>query len=415
MVVFSLLIGVEQRRRYINAEAETLFGTDRTFTLIGILGYVLYVLSPQTLLAFMGGGLALLVLLSIYYFQRIQQQHKFGLTTLIIALLTYCLGPLTFTQPSWLVLLLVVCLLIISEIKDVLFQFSRKVENDEFITLAKFLVLAGVILPLLPDTPVSPAINVSPYRVWLAVVVVSSISYASYLLKKFVFPNAGVILTGILGGLYSSTATTVILARKSRETPQDKRVLPAIIFATTMMYLRIWLLAFFFNRTVAFCLLPYFIVFILVSVVIGIWFLRAGAAQGNGNTTLGLKEHTNPLEFKTALVFAGLFIFFAVATNYVLNLYGGQGVNIMSFIVGFTDIDPFIINLFQSKWNVADAVIVTATLNAITSNNVLKLAYALALGDKGKRRNLVIAFSILVLLGVLFAYFIPLDTLFFVQ
>ena len=246
VVVFSLLIGLEQRRQYIDLAFESLFGTDRTFTLIGILGFILYVINPDSMAPFLGGGAIIAGLLGIFYFQKIQIDKKFGLTSIIIALITYCLAPLVFTQPLWLTLLVVVCVLIITEVKESLFQFSQKVSNDEFITLAKFLVLAGVLLPLLPDTPISAYLPVSSYHFVLAIVAVSGISYFSYLLKKFVFPDSGIILTGILGGLYSSTATTIILARKSKEDNASNKVVPAIFLATAMMYLRIFLLAFFF-------------------------------------------------------------------------------------------------------------------------------------------------------------------------
>jgi uncharacterized membrane protein (DUF4010 family) len=244
-LVFSLLIGLEQRRRYIKEEFESLFGTDRTFTLIGILGYILYLVNPQTLIPFLGGGAVIAVFLSIYYMQKINVRKKFGMTSLVVAVITYCFAPLLYTQPYWLVLLIVAAILVIMELKETLLQFSEKFDNDEFITLAKFLILAGVVLPLLPDKPISAEVNISPYRFWLAVVAVSGISYVSYVLKKFVFPKSGIILTGILGALYSSTATTIILARKSKELGEGNRVASAIILATTMMYTRIFLLAFF--------------------------------------------------------------------------------------------------------------------------------------------------------------------------
>ena len=90
---------------------------------------------------------------------------------------------------------------------------TQKIDKNEFITLAKFLAIAGVILPIVPDRQLSPYINITPYKIWLAVVVISTLSYLSYLLKKFVFKKSGTIITGILGGLYSSTATTIILAK----------------------------------------------------------------------------------------------------------------------------------------------------------------------------------------------------------
>lgn len=402
--LFALLIGLEQRRQYIKEQFETRFGTDRTFTLIGILGFILYNINRATLIPFLGGGLIVAVLLSIYYFQKINIQKQFGLTSVIIALITYCLAPLVYTQPNWLVLLIVVSVLVLAEMKETLFEFSEKFDRDEFTTLAKFLVLAGVILPLLPDKPISPQFNFSPYKFWLAIVAVSGISYCSYLLKKFVFPDSGIILTGILGGMYSSTATTIILSRKSMELQEKNKVSAAIILATTMMYVRLFLLALFFNKNIAFKLIPSFSVFIAVSLIIAFYFYKVN------NKNLSLAEsknfipHNNPLEFKTALIFAALFIFFSFITGFVQENYGTGGINILSFIVGVTDIDPFILNLFQDKLTMADTVVVMAVLNAVTSNNLLKMIYGITLSDKSIRWQLITGFGILIVLGLLMTF-----------
>ena len=409
VVLFSLLIGLEQRRHHIKAEFETLFGTDRTFTLIGILGFVAYMIEPESLLLFAGGGIAIIVLLVIYYAARIKEQKKFGITSLITALITYCLAPLIFTQPNWLVLLIVVSVLIFTEMKETLFEFSKKFDTNEFVTLAKFLVIAGVILPILPDKVISPEINISPYKFWLAIVAVSGISYFSYLLKKFVFPKAGIILTGILGGLYSSTATTFILGRKSRENPSDPKVTSAIILATTMMFLRIFLLAFFFNRAIAYQLAPSFAIFIIVSVLIAVYFLKFYKSKTIRKETLQISTfHDNPLEFKTSFIFGVLFIFFALVTEFLTKNYGEGGIKLLSFIVGITDIDPFIINLFQSKWNIENSVLVSAVLISITSNNVLKMVYGVVLSHKSIRLQLISGFSVLIILGLLFSFISPL-------
>lgn len=405
VVVFALLIGLEQRRRHLDAQLESLFGTDRTFTLIGILGFILYKMAPQTLIPFLGGGAMVSLFLAVFYFQKASQQHKFGITAIVTALVTYCLAPMLYTEPQWLVLLVVVSVLVITEIKQDLLEFSKQFGSDEFITLAKFMALAGIILPLLPDQPISPEINISPYRAWLAVVVVSGISYASYLLKKFVFPNAGLLLTGVLGGLYSSTATTVILARKSEELGNNNQTVAAIFLATTMMYVRILLLAFFFNQAIAIELLPYFSGFIVLSLAISFVFYKwVPTANANTRKTQGIKPQDNPLEFKTALVFAGLFILFALATGYVVKNYGGKGINLLSLIVGVTDIDPFILNLFQSKWEITNLVITVAVINAITSNNLLKMGYGVFLSDKSLRKYLIIGFSILIAAGLVLSF-----------
>jgi uncharacterized membrane protein (DUF4010 family) len=401
VVAFSLLIGLEQRRNLINVAPETVFGTDRTFTLIGILGFILYIISPQNLLPFIIGGVAIGGLLGIYYIKKIEVQQKFGMTGLVTALITYSLAPLIYTQHRWLILLVMVCVLVISEIKETLLNLSKKFDSTEFITLAKFLVLVGIILPLLPDAPISAAINISPYKFWLAIVVVSAISYISYLLRKFIFPDKGILLTGLLGGLYSSTATVVILARKSKENVEGNRVIAAMFLALTMMYLRIFIFAAFFNMAVAMKLLPYFIVFIILSSLIAAYFTLVKKATSDiVAEAVPADVHQNPLEFKTALLFGVLFILFALITGFVVANYGAYGTKMLALVVGVTDINPFIINLFQGKWNLDATVITIAVLNAITSNILFQMIYAVFLSNKTLKKGIILGFSILIVAGI---------------
>jgi len=400
VVLFSLLIGLEQRRLHIGLEFESLFGTDRTITVIGIMGFILYILMPQSLIMFFAGGFVLSAFLGIYYFNKIKIKNQWGFTSLIIALITYCLAPLVYLQPPWLVMLIVVTILIVVEMKESLFNFSKKFDSNEFTTLAKFIIIAGIILPLLPHEPLSKEISISPYQIWLSIVAVSSISYSSYLLKKFVFPHSGIILSAILGGLYSSTATTIILAKKSKEENDDVKISSGIIAATGMMYIRILLLAWIFNKEVAIMLLPYFLVFVFVSAaIITIMQLRNKTAE---DEPLKVNNTHNPLEFKTALIFGLLFGFFAILTNAVVYNYGNMGVSILSFIVGITDIDPYILNLFQhSGGNLHINTIVNATIIATASNNFIKMIYAIILGKSAIKRKIIIGFSVLIVVSVL--------------
>ena len=151
----------------------------------------------------------------MYYYQKAILFRSFGMTSIVVALLTYCLAPIVITQPRWLAILIAVSILILVEVKDYFIEFSAKIDRNEFITIAKFLIIAFVILPILPATPIVGFLSITPHQIWFSIVVVSSISYLSYLLQKFVFKKSGILVSGILGGLYSSTATTVILARKS--------------------------------------------------------------------------------------------------------------------------------------------------------------------------------------------------------
>lgn len=400
VVLFSLIIGLEQRRLHIDSEPESLFGTDRTLTLVGILGFILYSVMPATMTLFIGGGIVLAGFLGIYYFNKMKIAHKWGLTSIMIALITYSLTPLVVLQPLWMVMLVVVTILIVVEMKESLFNFSKKFDRNEFTLLAKFIIIAGIVLPLLPHAPISDFIQISPYQIWISIVAVTGISYLSYLLRKFAFPDSGILLSSILGGLYSSTATTLILARQSKTEGNTAKISAGIIGATGMMYIRLLILAFIFNTQVAFGLLPYFIVLLVVNFILVNLFIFKH--RNDETPQLQISSTHNPLEFKTALIFGLLFAFFAVLTNYVVANYGNMGVSILSFIVGVTDIDPYILNLFQSTdKQLIVQTIVHATVIATASNNLIKMIYAIILGEKSIYKNMVIGFGTLTVISLL--------------
>ena len=404
--IFSLIIGLSQRRIHPPNIENKLFGTDRTFTFIGILGFILYVIGDGNMLYFLGGGLILSVFLALFYYLRAKTHEIYGITTIVIALITYCLTPLAITQPRWLFLLVVVTVLILTELKETFTLFSQKLNKDEFITLAKFLVIAGVILPMVPDTPIVSFLSITPYKIWLAVVVISSISYISYLLHKFIFKESGIIITGVLGGLYSSTATTIIIATKFRENQiEANRYSAAILLATAMMYLRVLIIIFIFNNELFVILLPWMLILFCVSAILGYGILIF-FKESNHNAPAVVPNEKNPLEFKVAMLFTLLYIAFSFLTWYVLSYFGNLGLNVLSYIVGISDIDPFLINLFQGKFAVSNQLIALATLQAIISNNIVKLGYAMLIAKKKLWRLLLIGFLVIITINLLVLLFI---------
>lgn len=404
VAVFSLLIGLSQKNLHQAKIAQYSFGTDRTFTFIGILGYVLYIVDPVNMILYAIGLGVLSVFLVVNYYNKITNFTDYGLTTIMIALITYSLTPLVFREPFWLSILVVVTVLIFAEMKESLTSLSVKLNREEFITLGKFLAIAGIILPLLPNQPIVSYVSISPYKLWLAVVVISSISYLSYLLRKFVFTNSGILVTGILGGLYSSTATTFILSRKSKFAPEKAhQYTAAIIIAISMMYIRILLLALIFNIQLFLKVYPAFLILIVLSLVLGLVFwYKAPQTKKQVN-----EEQTdkNPLEFKVAIIFTLLYLAFTIITNFTIRQFGLNGLNTLSYLVGFTDIDPFLLNLFQGNFTVGIDVLAQATMQAIISNNILKYVYALSLSSKSARKTLTIGFVLIIVINFLLIYF----------
>ena len=368
VTLFSLLIGLSQRRISLRREGETtLFGTDRTFTFIGILGYLLYILDPKEMHLFMGGGIILGMLLGINYYVKQSQFHVFGVTTIIIALITYCMAPIISTQPSWFYVMMVVTVLLFTEMKHTFTELVQRMQNDEMITLAKFLAISGIILPMLPKEPLIPGINLTPYTIWLATVVVSGISYLSYLLKQYVFRESGTLVSGIIGGLYSSTATISILARKCKriQTHEIPEYVSAMMLAISMMFLRFMILILIFSTSIFLDIYPYLLIMSVTAAGIGIFIHKKHTIKGEREVIEEPETESNPLEFKVALIFALLFVVFTFLTHYTLIYAGTGGLSILSIAAGLSDITPCI-------------------MQAIISNIVVNMFYAIFFSSRRK-------------------------------
>ena len=384
VTLFSLLIGLSQRRLSLKREGDaTHFGTDRTFTFIGILGYLLYILDPVHMRLFMGGGAVLGLLLAVNYYVKQSQFHVFGVTTIVIALITYCIAPIVATQPSWFYVMVVVTVLLLTELKHTFTEFAQRMKNDEMITLAKFLAISGIVLPILPDKNLIPGINLTPYTIWLTTVVVSGISYLSYLLKRYVFRESGILMSGILGGMYSSTATISVLARQSRRASaaEGTEYVAAMLLAVSMMFLRFLILILIFSTDVFAAIYPYLLFMSLAAAAAG-WAVHMRGRRpvpGGGIDT----DSSNPLEFKVALIFAALFVVFTVLTHYTLAYAGMGGLNLLSFVAGLSDITPFVLNLLQSTGSVTVDAVTACSMQAIISNVLVNMCYALFFVGRG--------------------------------
>ena len=155
-------------------------------------------------------------------------------------LLAYVIGPIALMQPPWVAVALTVAAVLLLSARERLQGLIQIVPREELLTAGKFLILIGIVLPLAPRQPVTALTPLTPYGIWLAVVTVCTLSYLSYLLQRYAPIKNAALLPAVLGGAYSSTATTVVLAKRLHENAQLRADISAgIVAATAMMYLRI--------------------------------------------------------------------------------------------------------------------------------------------------------------------------------
>jgi uncharacterized membrane protein (DUF4010 family) len=379
-IALSFLVGLGLREYYIEQGRTKYFGTVRTYAFIGMLGFALFQL-PQQSFAYLVGLAALSLFLLTYYRQKLDEGSP-GLIGVLTALLTYMLGPLALTNPPWFLILFSVSILFVLSAKQRIRVLSERINQREVVTLATFLTLAGVILPLLPTGEIAPFLPITPRNIWTAVVVSTAISYLSYGLQTFVWPQKGLFLTGLLGGLYSSTATTLIIARRTRNLDvEPNEASGAMVVATSMMYFRLILLIAVFDLTVAARIAVPMTVLGLLAAGIAYWLAGRHVTVKDAET-IDVGKQRNPLELSSAVLFAFMFVLMTLATKFALDHRTLIGLRELSFLVGFYDIDPFIISLLQSRIAISHEEIAGAVIISTAGNNVLKALYVVIFANR---------------------------------
>ncbi len=390
----SFLVGIGLRDYYEGEKKFDTFGTVRTFVFVGMLGFVLFQVPDMGREAFLCGLLALALLLSIYYANKLQEKKSPGLIGVLIALLTYAIGPIALTQPAWFPLLVAISTLLVLHSKGRIREFTDRLETGEVVTVCKFIAMAGVVLPLMPARAEAlgglagrlfSVLPVTPRQIWLAVVITTAISYLGYLMHTYLFPQRGLLLTGIVGGTYSSTATVLVIARKSKESPEvAEEAAVAITMAVSMMYIRLIVLVAIFRVQAAALLGPPLLLFSALAAAYAFWLNRRrdrGAPSAPGLPRTEAALHQNPLELNAAFLFGALFAALAWATKHALATFQDAGLRMMSLAVGFSDITPFVVSVLQGNFGIGDPQIAQAVVVASASNNLLKAAYAWGAGS----------------------------------
>jgi uncharacterized membrane protein (DUF4010 family) len=356
-------------------------GGIRTFPMLALAGGMLYLLDPLHLVPFTGGLVLLGAWLLAFYREHIRErdehgQPNVGLMVLLLNVHAYLLGAIALALPHWVAVGTTVVAVLLLTGRDRLHELARRVEMREIVTAGEFLILTGLILPLLPTVPVTRLTSITPRQAWLALVVVCTLSYVSYLAQRYLAVAASGLWMAALGGLYSSTATTVVLARQAKaDASMRVHALAGITLATGVMYLRILVIVAVFNLTLARDLAVPLLGLSAGALLVSALQYRARPPALEDPKRLAVSR--NPLELGVATIFAVLFVLTSLLSTWTTAAFGNTGVYSLAAIIGVTDIDPFVLNLAQGGTaGVPSGAIAAAILIATSSNNLLKAVYA---------------------------------------
>jgi len=386
------LIGMErERKRHRGMGGPGI----RTFIIISLFGNLSAMISYLYFEYFIFVAfLALAMMIAMEYFFTSKATHDPGITTEFSAFVTFLLGFLCyFDEIRNIAVILAILLTALLKFKKRMHHFVRGIGEKELTDTLKFCIIAFVVLPLLPDRTIDPLGVLNPHQAWLLVVFISAISYFGYILTKILGPKRGIGVTGLLGGLVSSTAVTATMAS---EVKSNSRILKPCIFATilasSVMFLRVLLVIFIINYSlVEFLLVPMLSMFltgILLSVML--WpkkRLDKGA------------ELEAPLTLGPALKFGFLFVCILFMSKISEMYLGESGFYATSILSGLVDVDAIV--LAMSTIEVSNTIAVKAITLAAITNTVVKAFYAWFLGGRKFGKWIATIFGIIILVGLI--------------
>ncbi len=393
------LIGLERefmQQRRDNPD----FAGIRTFSLVSLLGAVTGFLAAEfgigPLLVALGGLILLGV--SSYIGDFITTGQIGGITTEVSVLLAYVLGVLVMTDWAQVAVALAVIVSLLLALKDPLHGIARRMSTQDLRTTLEFALVAAVVLPILPNETIDPWGVVNPSQIWLLVVFVSGIGFGGYVLMKIVGTERGISITGVLGGIVSSTATTLSLSTQSKLNPAlSRQFAQAIVLASTVMIPRVAIILIVVNAALLpIIALPF--AAMLLTGIITVLFLRSGARHVDGADDVDVE---NPLKISTAVVFGLVFAVVLVIVTLAQEYLGNAGVYIAAMLTGLTGVDPITLSVgrLADQGALAATVAASAIVIATVMNTAAKVGIVMMIGSSELRRQIIWSLGAVVLVG----------------
>ena len=394
-LLLGALVGLERERSLENSHK--LFAGIRTYPLIGLFGFIAallaHVVSVWLLVALSFGFFALVIV--SYVFEA--REGYFGATSEISAMLIFLLGVLVYNELYAIAIGTSVVIALILSLKDALRGMITKVQEEDIFATLKFAIITAIILPVLPNQTMGPLDVLNPRQIWYMVVLIAGISFLGYILVKILGSKKGISLTGLLGGLVSSTAVTLSFSQKSKTVPDLSRTFAsAIVLACSIMFPRILVEIAVVNQSLLRFIWPYLLILTLTGVGASLLLLFGSKKQATSSVDLH-----NPFELMSAIKFGAIFAIILFASKAAQIYLGNSGVFLAAAAAGTTDVDAITLSMANlAKSTVSEATAATAIIIAITVNTIVKASIAISLGAVALRRYTLPGFGAVLVAGL---------------
>ncbi|WP_336960379.1 MgtC/SapB family protein [Sphingobium aquiterrae] len=375
-----ILIGIERGWRQRNAIDGSRVSGLRTFGLIGLAGGLAGHV-PDILAAVI--ALATLSSLVLGYRGALAREGSLSVTNTLVGIITFALGYIAARGQVSEALAVAAVTTLILTLRGQAHAMLKGMTAQEVDSIARFALVALVILPLLPDRNLGPYDAWNPRQIWMVVVVVLGLSFAGYVATRRLGSEKGIMITALCGSLVSSTAVTATYARRLREKDGSEAPLIAgIALASLVMFVRVQLLSIalipYAARSLALAMVPAFIVGGLTTLIA---LRKYNAKTSSAEVKLG-----NPLDFGPALLLAGVVAVMAVPARWALEQFGNQGIVVVLGLTGMWDVDAAVLTLAGMPRDVLDENTAGLVLAVpVLANTAFK--GLLALGIAGPRQQ----------------------------
>jgi uncharacterized membrane protein (DUF4010 family) len=399
-LALGMLIGLQRGWHQRDTPAGGRIAGIRTFGLLALSGALAGVLTtplgPGIAIAM---GLAVTLLLGLAHWLDSNNDHDYGITTVVAGVVTYLTGLLTMLGDLSLAVAVAVITTIVLHFKQTLHQAMGHLSDSEMRGILQLSLISAVLLPVLPNQSYGPWGALNPYEIWLMVVLVAGISLAAYFAMRLTGPKKGVLITSVLGGLASSTALTLSLARMNARVPMPRLLSCGILLASAIMYPRILLEVAVINPELLPTLLPPMLAMTLGCVLGACLLWRKRESSTAINTE---KLATQPFQIIPALKFGILLAGILLIAHGIEGHMGEQGLWLVSIVAGLTDVDAITLTLARMAQDSigTDTAVTGITLAAIT-NTLIKGGLALFAGHASLCRPLWPGLLLAVVLALL--------------
>jgi len=393
------VLGLEREYSQYSEKGEIFAGL-RTFTIVALLGFLsAYLGMTFNYWIFIAGFLGVVTIVSISYWVT-SNEGNIGSTTEFAIIFTFLLGGLVLVGSINLSLALTVITLVLLSLKLRLKSMIGQLTQKELFAFVRFVVIALLILPFLPNEFYGPYEVINPREVGWIIVLISGIGFVGYILMKFLGTDRGILLTSILGGLVSSTLVTFTFSKKSKETPElSQNYAVGIFAAATIMVLRIFLLVFIFNKTMLIQLTIPLLIILFATFGIALYFYNKQFEKQHAVDKIILGD---PLNIKNAIFFGIFYTGILLLVSYANHAYGTKGIYLSSAISALTDIDAIAISVSKLGGTTMNLLIAqNAILLATLSNTVVKIGIAVFTGSRQLKKYVLIGYSIVFIAGII--------------